>query len=166
MKNYLVFFCVVLFVNQGFTQSKKFEKLLQENLKLSVPILRVSEVGATDDYLIFDTRESIEFKTSHLKNAKHIGYDFFNMDSIFKNYPDKTQTILVYCSIGIRSELIGEQLKSAGYQSVFNLYGGIFEWKNQSYEVIDENKEATEKVHTFSKEWSKWLVNGEKVYEK
>jgi len=33
----------------------------------------------------------------------------------------------VYCSLGIRSEVIAKKLKKAGYTNVFNLYGGIFE---------------------------------------
>ena len=149
-----------------FSQSKKFDKLLKRSLKESVPVLKINEVSSTDAYLLLDTREVKEFEVSHLKNAKQVGYDFFNIDSVLKEYPDKNQPILVYCSIGIRSELIGEKLLKAGYKNVHNLYGGIFEWKNQSHEVVDKNEAPTEEVHTFSKEWSKWLTNGEKVYEK
>ena len=150
----------------AFSQSKKFDKLLKRSLKESVPVLKINEVSSTDAYLLLDTREVKEFEVSHLKNAKQVGYDFFNIDSVLKEYPDKNQPILVYCSIGIRSELIGEKLLKAGYKNVHNLYGGIFEWKNQSHEVVDKNEAPTEEVHTFSKEWSKWLTNGEKVYEK
>lgn len=149
-----------------FSQSKKFDKLLKRSLKESVPVLKIADVNTTDSYLLLDTREVHEFETSHLKNAQQVGYDFFDIESILNEYPDKNQPILVYCSIGIRSELIGEKLLKAGYKNVHNLYGGIFEWKNQSHEVVDENEEPTEQVHTFSKEWSKWLTNGEKVYEK
>lgn len=165
MKKHITFFCLIVVCNLGYAQSKKFEKLLKRSLNKTVPVLRVSEVLAIEDYLLLDTREVKEFETSHLKKAKQVGYDFFNIDTIFKNHPDKSQPILVYCSIGIRSELIGEKLIKAGYTDVHNLYGGIFEWKNQSKEVVDKKEEATEKVHTFSKEWSKWLTNGEKVYE-
>jgi hypothetical protein len=44
------------------------------------------------------------------------------------------------------------------------LYGGIFEWKNNNFKVLDTLGNETEKVHTFSKSWSKWLTKGEKVY--
>ncbi|MEN8818965.1 MAG: rhodanese-like domain-containing protein, partial [Polaribacter sp.] len=53
----------------------------------------------------------------------------------------------------------------AGYTNVLNLYGGIFEWKNKGNLVFDSNGNATEKIHVFSKEWSKWLLKGKKVYE-
>jgi rhodanese-related sulfurtransferase len=166
MKKQTLLLYVILLCNLGFSQSKKFEKLLKRNLKQSVPVLRISEVLATEDYVLLDTREEKEFKTSHLKNANQVGYDFFDIETVIKNYPDKTQPILVYCSIGLRSELVGEKLLKAGYTDVHNLYGGVFEWKNQSHEVVDQNEKSTEKIHTFSKEWSKWLTNGEKVYEK
>jgi hypothetical protein len=31
--------------------------------------------------------------------------------------------------------------------------------------VVDPSGKPTEKVHTYNKEWSRWLWNGEKVYE-
>jgi len=71
----------------------------------------------------------------------------------------------VYCSLGIRSEDIAEKLKKAGYNNVLNLYGGIFEWKNKDFTVYNSEGTQTEKIHTFSKEWSKWLTKGIKVYE-
>ena len=59
---------------------------------------------------------------------------------------------------------LAEQLQKAGYNQVYNLYGGIFEWKNADYTVFDDNGE-TNNVHGFSKEWSKWLKKGDCVYE-
>ncbi len=49
--------------------------------------------------------------------------------------------VVVYCSVGYRSEKIAEKLKAAGYKNVFNLYGGIFEWENQNLPVYDSNGE-------------------------
>ncbi|MEL6718853.1 MAG: rhodanese-like domain-containing protein, partial [Bacteroidota bacterium] len=68
-----------------------------------------------------------------------------------------------YCSVGYRSEKISEQLLEAGFKDVSNLYGGIFEWKNQDHEVVDE-KGATEKVHAYDRVWGFWLKEGKKVY--
>ena len=48
---------------------------------------------------------------------------------------------------------------------ISNLFGGIFEWKNNGFKVYDSINTVTENVHIFSKEWSKWLTKGEKVYE-
>ena len=71
----------------------------------------------------------------------------------------------MYCSLGIRSEDIAEKIQAAGFSNVFNLYGGIFEWKNQDNTIVTEENTPTQKVHTFNKEWSKWLHKGIKIYE-
>ena len=118
-----------------------------------------------DDIVILDSREKKEFETSHIKDALFIGYDFFNLDSIVKELPDKNAEIVVYCSLGIRSEDIGEKLNKAVYQNVKNLYGGIFEWKNNNLPVYNAKEKETDSIHTFSKAWSKWLKTGVKVYE-
>ena len=60
----------------------------------------------------------------------------------------------MYCSLGIRSETVGEKLKAAGYTNVYNLYGGIFEWKNKDFTVLDAEEKETNEVHTFNKYWS------------
>ena len=80
----------------------------------------------------------------------------------FKN---KNSKIVVYCSLGVRSEDVAEKLKKAGYSNVYNLYGGIFEWKNNDLEVLNLNEKPTDSIHIYSKAWSKWLKKGVKVYE-
>lgn len=161
-------YLILLFIFSLHTnaQSKKFERMLKKNIKQSVPVVRVSEFDNQKDCVILDARELKEFNTSHIPKAFHIGYDYFKIENILELIPDKETSILVYCSVGIRSELIGEKLKAAGYSDVANLYGGIFEWKNQNKIILDSIDSPTNKVHTFSKAWSKWLVNGERVYEK
>ena len=99
-----------------------------------------------------------------IKNAFCIGYDKFNSKIVKEKYKNFNDTIIVYCSVGIRSETIGNKLKKLGYKNVFNLYGGIFEWKNKDEEVIDNNQIPTEDIHAFSKEWSKYLIKGKKIY--
>ena len=166
MKQRIVFLTLLIVSTFSNAQTKKFNKLLERNLKETVPIVKVSDISSLDKYVLLDTREQNEYDTSHLKNALCVGFDYFEIDAVLQKYPDKSQPILVYCSIGMRSEMIGEKLLKSGYTKVYNLYGGIFEWKNQAKEIVDKNNQPTEKVHTFSKEWSKWLTNGEKVYEK
>jgi hypothetical protein len=78
--------------------------------------------------------------------------------------PDKSIPLVVYCSVGVLSEDIGEKLEALGYTNVKNLYGGIFEWKNKGYPVIDNNGKDTRKVHAYNKRWGQLLTNAEKVY--
>ena len=45
-----------------------------------------------------------------------------------------------------------------------NLYGGIFEWKNQDGTVVDDEGSITDSVHAFDRAWGIWLNKGKKVY--
>ena len=116
-----------------------------------------------DSVVILDAREKEEFEISHIPKAKYVGYNNFSLQKLDSLKISRTSTIVVYCSLGIRSENIGEKIKEYGYPNVLNLYGGIFEWKNHNLEIVSNNK-ITDSIHTFSKKWSKWVQNGIKVY--
>jgi rhodanese-related sulfurtransferase len=117
-----------------------------------------------DTVVILDAREPNEFNVSHISSAKNIGYNNFSTEEKQLQKLKKDSKIIIYCSIGIRSEKIGEKLKKAGFTNVQNLYGGIFEWKNKNYPIIDSTGIETERVHTFSKMWRKYLHAGKPVY--
>jgi len=120
----------------------------------------------TDGVLLLDTRKKEEYEVSHLKNAIWVGYKEFDEDLVRSQIPDKEAPILVYCSIGVRSENIGEKLMDMGYLNVKNLYGGIFDWKNKDNPVYKSNNQETDSVHAFSKHWGKLLTKGIKVYDR
>ncbi len=164
-----IFYIFVLFSVSGFSQESEPETL-SDLLKMynerSVPYISVQELAMPKTKaVILCSREMKAYNVSHLKDAIYVGSDNFEIDSIQQKLPNKDSQIVVYCSIGIRSEDIAEKLIKAGYSNVFNLYGGIFEWKNNGFKVYDSINTVTENVHIFSKEWSKWLTKGEKVYE-
>lgn len=134
-----------------------FDQLVDEYLNYSVPAISVADAYESKEKFIFlDAREIEEYDISHLQNAIHIGYDKFQVESLTKKVP-KNAEIIVYCSIGYRSEKIGEVLKKHGYQSVRNLYGSIFEWVNQHHPIYDDEGKQTNKLHTYSRKWSKWI---------
>ncbi|QXP54286.1 rhodanese-like domain-containing protein [Cellulophaga sp. HaHa_2_95] len=140
---------------------RSIEKTLEKLNKESVPYITVAELQQQDSLIILDTRELEEYKVSHLKNAIWVGYD--NFDSQQLKLQDKNQKIVVYCSIGVRSENIGEKLLANGYSNVQNLYGGIFKWVEEDLPVYDSEENRTENVHVFSKYWGKLLTKGNKI---
>lgn len=132
----------------------------------SIPYISVEEsrmLQLKGDIVILDTREQHEYDVSHLKGAQFVGYNTFSAEEVSEKIKNKNTPLLVYCSLGIRSEEIGEQLEKAGYTNVRNIYGGIFEWKNNEFPVVNMSEHATDSIHTFSKAWSKWLTKGIKV---
>lgn len=157
---------LILFISTISFSQETMSDLLKKYNTRSVPYISVQELAMPKtEAIILDAREPEEYDTSHLKDAICVGYDLFNIETVLDTIKNKDEQIVVYCSLGIRSEDIAEKLKKAGYNNVFNLYGGIFEWKNKDFLVYNFEEIETENVHTFSKEWSQWLTKGVKVYE-
>lgn len=165
MKHFIYF--TTLFTIAFANGQTALDSLLQKENKESVPYITVSELLQKENIVLLDSREKVEYETSHIENAICVGYDKFKIKKIKKVLPkDKNAPIVVYCSLGIRSEDVGEKLQKAGYKNVYNLYGGIFEWKNQDQSVVDNKGEATENIHTFNEDWSIWLKKGVKIFDK
>jgi rhodanese-related sulfurtransferase len=134
---------------------QKFDQKVNEYLNYSIPVIDVDKASKEKDQFIFiDAREIEEFETSHIKDAIWLGYDQPQWQNI--KHISKNQKIIVYCSIGYRSEKIGEKLKKMGYVNVYNLYGSIFEWINRNNTVFSHSKK-TNYIHTYNKNWSKWV---------
>lgn len=131
----------------------------------SIPYIQISEAIEKDSVFFLDTREIVEYNVSHLKNAVWVGYDEFDPQIVRDSIPNTNTPIVVYCSIGIRSEDIGEKLRKLGFTNIQNLYGGIFKWKNMGNPVFDSIGNETEKVHAYNKLWGKLLTKGEKIYD-
>ena len=156
--------CLIPF--SGYSQDSLAELLGRYN-EHKVPYITSEELAMPKtEAVILDAREQNEFKISHLKNAMYVGYNDFKIDTVEQNIPNKQTPLLVYCSLGIRSETIANKLKKAGYTNVKNLYGGIFDWKNKQFPVYNAKEIETDSIHAGSKSVWKWLKNGIKVYEK
>lgn len=146
---------------QGLCVDEKFDAEIASTISFTIPIIGAEDLrNIQEDVYIFDTRKKEEFELSHIPEAIYLGYGDFD-EKRLENIP-KEAKIVLYCSIGYRSEKIGEKLQSKGYKNVFNLYGSIFEWANRSYPMEDKNGNITKKIHTYNRSWSKW-VDGSKA---
>ena len=130
----------------------------------TVPYITIGELAKEKKLLILDTREKEEYDVSRIPGAIWVGFKEFNLDQLKSQLTESETPIVVYCSVGVRSEDIGENLIEAGYTDVRNLYGGIFEWKNKGNTVVDSTGQSTENVHAYSKYWGKLLTEANKVY--
>jgi len=144
-------------------ESKIYDAMLNGLLSRNVPEISVEELSRTNNKVtLLDAREKQEYDVSHLNNAMFVGYNDFDV-SIVDDVP-KSTAIVIYCSVGYRSEKITERLMKAGYTNVSNLYGGIFEWKNAGHHVVDNSGKETTNVHAYDSVWGVWLNQGVKVY--
>ncbi len=143
---------------QSAASQKDFSSMVDSYLSYTVPLISVEDLNEIKtNVILLDTREKEEFEVSHIPGALHLGYDTPNTALIDKL--DKSKTVVVYCSIGYRSEKIGELLQEKGFRNVLNLYGSIFEWVNQGNTIVDTNDKETNKIHTYDKKWGKWMIN-------
>jgi len=107
-----------------------------------------------DNFTILDAREIDEYQISHLPNAQHLGFEQPNwalLDSI-----QNEDTLLIYCSVGYRSEKLINEASRKGIKA-YNLYGGIFEWANSENEIIDSLGKPTKNIHAYSKFWKRFV---------
>ena len=143
-------------------KNNDFKQMLDNMYNHTVPLIKVDSLKNLKNVFLLDTREREEFEVSHLKNARNVGYIWFDMRKIY-DIP-KNAVVIVYCSVGYRSEKIGEKLIRNGYKHVFNLYGSIFEWANEGNPLYKSNGVQTTEIHTYNKNWARWVERGTKVY--
>ena len=140
------------------TGNAAFDAELDRLLGYTVPLMSADELKEKlGEVKIFDTRELNEYMISHLPGAVNVGFNEFDK-SIFEKIK-KDEPIVLYCSVGFRSEKIGERLQKMGFTNVLNLYGSIFEWANKGYPVENFTNKNTQEVHTYNEEWSQWITN-------
>ncbi|MEZ4913388.1 MAG: rhodanese-like domain-containing protein [Chitinophagales bacterium] len=146
-------------------KSSAYKLMLQNLLQHSVNEISVEEAHQLQknnpQVQFLDSRSWREYEVSHVQNALWIGYDDFEIcrvENIDYNTP-----VVVYCSVGYRSEKIAEKLLSAGFTQVYNMYGGLFEWSNEKF-PMQNSAGLTQNIHPFDAQWGIWISHGNKVY--
>lgn len=169
MRASVLYMTLLLMINSscssGQVKSPIFEKTLKVLISNTIDVVTVQELQQglnTEEWVVLDAREKREFEVSHLQGATWVGYDNFDINRV--QVVDKNAKVVVYCSVGYRSEKIGEQLKEAGFTNVVNLYGGIFEWVNEGSSVYD-GKGKTSNVHGYNSKWATFLDQGDIVLD-
>lgn len=88
-----------------------------------------------DELLLLDVRTPGEYKSEgHLKNSILIPINLLESKlGEISAYKDKD--IIVYCAVGGRSSRASSILSEKGFKKVYNMTGGIKEWKRLGYSV-------------------------------
>lgn len=149
------------------TVSPAYREMLRMLYRETVPTIQAAALAdmllaKPKKVLLLDTRTPAEYKVSHLTGAKFVNFDSFEKND-FAGL-SRGQTVVVYCSVGYRSERVGERLKALGFSDVRNLYGGIFQWVNEG-RLVYNAAGPTRQIHPYSVLWSAWLRQGEQVYQ-
>jgi rhodanese-related sulfurtransferase len=122
-----------------------------------LPAERLAEEMAgrlTDRPLLIDARSPAEFAVSHLHGAQRCR----SVNKILRLRSNEAQSVVVYCSVGLRSAWLAWRLQKAGLTKVWNLEGSLFGWANEDRPVYrGEQRLAVVQVHPYSRKWAQLL---------
>ena len=78
---------------------------------------------------LIDVRTTMEFKSGHIKGSKNI--DFYNRSQFLTQIQklNKEKPVYLYCRSGMRSYRAAKTLKKLGFKEIYDLKGGILNWK-------------------------------------
>jgi thioredoxin 1 len=119
---YFIFIFAVFCTTSSWGQQKSVSK----KLKLEVTEFDQKLSSATNPQLI-DVRTPEEYKKGHLKNALNVDWNSNEFDTMIEAL-DPDQPVYVYCLSGGRSTSAAEKLRASGFNTIYELDGGIMAW--------------------------------------
>lgn len=92
-----------------------------------------------NDAAIIDLRNAESYSRGHIVNARNIPFDAFDptQDKIAKL---KGKPVVTVCDSGITSNKAVDALRKSGFESVFNLKGGMAAWDQAGLPVVTGKK--------------------------
>lgn len=129
--------------------------LVDQLIADDVPTISTVELAAALEEaptpLLLDVRTAEEFAVSHLPGAIHFPPGAPIADEI-----RNAESVVAYCSVGVRSGIEAERLSRAGISDVKNLEGSIFRWAIEGRPLVNAAG-ATDRVHPYDRGWGQLL---------
>lgn len=86
---------------------------------------------------VVDVREQGSFDAGHIVGAIRAEADALAGDKRLK----KNRPIIVVCDNGISSGRASDQLRAAGFESVYSLRGGLATWQQENLPLVSSGRE-------------------------
>lgn len=83
---------------------------------------------------ILDVRTPSEFQEGHLKGAVNINLQANDFNSKISEL-DRNALYLIYCRSGKRSAMAASKMEKLGFQTLYNMLGGILQWQEEGRPV-------------------------------
>lgn len=105
---------------------------------------QLSAVQATllinrEDATLIDVRAQGEFEQGHLPNARNIPLaDLERRSGELEKL--KARPIILYCASGARSNTALNTLRKAGFEKLYSLRGGVYEWEKAGQPISRKRK--------------------------
>lgn len=84
---------------------------------------------------LIDIRTPKELEDGYIKGAQNIDYMSDTFDTDIEKL-DKSKPVLLYCRTGRRSGNCSEKMVKKGFVEIYDLQGGITQWKKQGFEIV------------------------------
>jgi rhodanese-related sulfurtransferase len=93
----------------------------------ATPLQATQMINRGKSTAVIDVRSADEYAAGHLRDAKNMPLaDLANrIGELDKN---KVKTVIVVCQSGARADKAARQLKSAGFEDIYTLEGGVKAW--------------------------------------
>lgn len=88
-----------------------------------------------DDVQLIDVRTPEEYDQGFIDHAQNIDFNSPTFDQDILKL-DKSKPVILYCQAGGRSAKCAAKLAKAGFVKIYDLQGGITQWKFKGHEVI------------------------------
>ena len=125
----------------------------------TIPTLEYQKLLAeTKNNQLVDVRTEGEFMEEHLPNAINVNFNEKDFEAKIKKL-DKSKPTFIYCLSGGRSGSAMEIFAKNGFKEVYNMQGGILQWKGDQLPLT--GAEANPSWKGMSKEEFEKITNGE-----
>ncbi|WP_133969268.1 rhodanese-like domain-containing protein [Algibacter lectus] len=120
-----IFFCAIMF-NCKAQNDDIVTKVTPEELEV---LLKEQK-----EMKLIDVRTPEEFGAGHISRAENINFFSENFSKSLAEL-DKEEPLIIYCKSGRRSGKSIAIFKELGFTKIYELEGGVLNWKSKDFEV-------------------------------
>ncbi|SDS01652.1 Rhodanese-related sulfurtransferase [Formosa sp. Hel1_31_208] len=128
MKNKVLIYCFAIFA-LAYSCKEKTES----EIKIVSPE-EMQTLLELEDVQLVDVRTPEEYKTGYIEYSQNIDFLSPTFDDDISQL-DKRKPVIVYCKSGMRSAKCSKKLQAAGFVKIYDLDGGITQWKYEGNEI-------------------------------
>ncbi len=112
----------------------------QNSSVLNISCEELKTIKQNDNIALIDVRQPEEYigELGHILNAELIPLD--QLESLKAKHSDKNKSFIFICRSGGRSAQATAWAVSQGYESSFNLEGGMIKWNELKFETSNQGK--------------------------
>jgi rhodanese-related sulfurtransferase len=111
------------------------EKQILKDINIEEAYNLIQNNSENQNFIILDIRTQEEYESEHIKNSVMIDFYSDNFENEL-NKLDKNKTYLIYCRTGRRTGITLDIMEELGFLQVYNMAGGITQWKTMGYPVV------------------------------